>query len=623
MLFTRGGRRNLRPGELVSDAMSDKVGAPRGAEDKRESVVKALRTPPQAQASRAPGAGSAARGAAVKDGGGRSPGNRDRFLGFAFAAADLLIETSRDGVIRFTAGARCRLAEHDVQQLVGRNIFNIVAPTDQKYMSVLLERVLEKRRITPARVLFQTYDNSRFSALLGGCCLDPESDALYFTVMLAAGGRIGAPSAGAGAGGGGQQLHDAGGFTALLEERIIRAREKGVENGLTLLLIEGLQDMVDNLPEGAAEEVRQGIDAYLRGISADGDSAGKLAADRYGIVHSDDIDSDEVREHISDLISAVGGEIDDSHIRTWSLDVSEDHLDPADAARALVYTVQAFATAQGGEFTISSLEDGAKRMLSDAVERIGRLRATIEKREFFVVYQPIVDLSTGAIHHLEALTRVEGMPSPQDFITFAEDVGLIYDFDLLLTQSVLETLHTYRKEPNLPEVAINLSAKTLMSPLFLRQFQAVTAPYGDIVRKLLIEMTETVVVTDIQKLNEVLQKLRSSGFRICLDDVGSGATSFQSLYGLRVDFAKIDGHFVRNALVSERDMAMLRSMVDVCRQLGLRLIGEQVEEEVQAELLRSLDVPLAQGYLYGRPSRDFAYFTRDWSKLKGGKVLKK
>jgi EAL domain-containing protein (putative c-di-GMP-specific phosphodiesterase class I)/PAS domain-containing protein len=604
-------------------AMSSKFDSPRGGGDSKNSVAG---SPPTTAAcapvSTSSPAGRATPGkttAAV-----RSISDRDRFLGFAFAAADLLIETSRSGLIRFTAGARCRLTEHDVQELVGRNIFDLVATSDRKYMTVLIERVMEKRRITPARVLFQTYDFSRFSALLGGCCLDPSSDTLFFTVMLAAGGRIAGPVGIAGGDSGlSRQLHDAGAFTALLEERIIRAREKGIENGLTLLLIEGLQDMVDNLPEGAAEEVRQGIDAYLRGVSADGDSAGKLADDRFGIVHSDDIDGEEVRRHISDLIAGVGGEIDDSHIRTWSLDVSEDSLDPADAARALVYTVQAFASAHGGEFTISSLEDGAKRMLSDAVDRIGRLRATIEKREFFVVYQPIVDLNNGAIHHLEALTRVEGMPSPQDFITFAEDVGLIYDFDLLLTQSVLETLHTYRKEPNLPEVAINLSAKTLMSPLFLRQFQAVTEPYGDVVSKLLIEMTETVVVTDIMKLNEVLQKLRSAGFRICLDDVGSGATSFQSLYGLRVDFAKIDGHFVRNALSSERDMAMLRSMVDVCRQLDLRLIGEQVEEEAQAELLRSLEVPLAQGYLYGRPSRDFAYFTRDWSKLKGGKVLRK
>lgn len=605
--------------------MNDKAGVPQGASESRENAVRSLRG--AATRNAAPRAAANAANAAAQQSAAATPRNalntRDRFLGFAFAAADLLIETSRAGTIRFTAGARCRLVERDVQQLVGRNIFDIIATPDQKYMGVLMERVLEKRRITPARVLFQTYEGSSFLALLGGCCLDPEADALYFTVMLGTPSRLSGGSAAGmpGGFGGSPQLHDIGSFTALLEERLIRAREKGIENGLTLLLIEGLQEMVETLPEGVAEEVRQGIDAYLRGISADGDSAGRLASDRYGIVHSDDIDSEEVRDHISSLISAVGGNIDDSHIRTWSLDVSENTLDPGDAARALVYTVQAFATAQGGEFTISSLEDGARRMLADAVDRIARLRSTIEKREFFVVYQPIVDLANGAVHHLEALTRVEGMPSPQDFITFAEDVGLIYDFDLLLTQSVLETLHQYRKEPGLPEVAINLSAKTVMSPLFLRQFMAVTQPYGEVTRKLLIEITETVVVTDIVKLNEVLQKLRAAGFRICLDDVGSGATSFQSLYGLRVDFAKIDGHFVRNALNSERDMAMLRSMVDVCRQLGMRLIGEQVEEEEQAELLRGLDVPLAQGYLYGRPSRDFAYFTRDWSTLKGGKTL--
>ncbi|MFX8215111.1 hypothetical protein ABTL18_19930, partial [Acinetobacter baumannii] len=85
-----------------------------------------------------------------------------------------------------------------------------------------------------------------------------------------------------------------------------------------------------------------------------------------------------------------------------------DRLDPADAARALVYTVQAFASAQGGEFTISSLEDGANRLMAGAVERIGQLRATIDTRDFIVVYQPIVDIASGAVHHLEALTRVEG-----------------------------------------------------------------------------------------------------------------------------------------------------------------------------------------------------------------------
>lgn len=542
---------------------------------------------------------------------------RDRFVGFAFAAADLLIETDVAGTILFTAGARCRLTTGDVAGLIGTSLMDVVAPSDRKYIKVLFKRIMDKARIKPARVVFQAHDGHQFPALLGGCRLDSCPGSLFLTVLLDSGPRA-KHEALAAAG----QLLDSNTFSNILEERIVHAREKGLDNGLTLLLIEGLQSMVDTLPLGAADEVKQGIDAYLRAISADGDSAGRLAIDRYGVVHANDIDGEEVQSHIHQIIENAGGELPGG-IRTWSLDVSDDSLDPNDAARALVYTVQAFASAQGGEFTIASLEDGAKRMLSDAVDRIGRMRATIDRRDFFVVYQPIVSIGTQQVHHLEALTRVEGMASPIDFITFAEDVGLIYDFDLLLTQSVLDTLKTYHKEPTLPDVAINLSAKTLMSPLFLQQFQAVTAPYGALAQKLLIEVTETVVVTDIAQLNEVLQKLRSSGYRICLDDVGAGSTSFQSLYGIQADFAKIDGSFVRGAAGSPRDMAMLRSMVDVCRQLGLDLIGEQVEGPEHAELLAGLGVDLAQGYLYGRPSRDFAYFAKDWAKMagKGGKIL--
>ncbi len=542
----------------------------------------------------------------------QSSRDRDRFVGFAFAAADLLIETDDMGTVLFSAGARCRLTKGDVGGLVGTNLLDVVAPSDRKYVHVLFKRIQEKARIKPARVILQAIDGQKFPALLGGCRLDSCPGSLFLTVLLTSvprGNAAGVTAVG--------ELLDEHSFSSILEERIVNAREKGLDQGLTLLLVEGLQSMVEALPEGAAEEVKEGIEAYLRGISADGDSAGQLAGDRYGIVHAADIDGREVQGHIAQIIEAAGGALPGG-IRSWTLDMTDDTLDANDAARALVYTVQAFASAQGGEFSISSLEDGANRMMSDAVERIGRLRATIEKKDFFVVYQPIVDLETQAVHHLEALTRVEGMSSPAAFITFAEDVGLIYDFDLLLTQTVLDTLQTYRREPKLPDVAINLSAKTLMSPIFLNQFQSVVEPYGELYKKLLIEVTETVVVTDIAKLNEVLQKLRQAGYRICLDDVGAGSTSFQSLYGIQADYAKIDGKFVRGAVDNPRDMAMLRSMVDVCRQLGLTLIGEQVEEPAHAQLLADLNVSLAQGFLFSRPSRDFAYFAKDWSKVRGG-----
>lgn len=535
--------------------------------------------------------------------------DRDRFVGFAFAAADLLIETDLTGTILFSAGARCRLTNDEVGRLVGTNLLDLVIPGDRKYVRVLFGRIGEKARIKPSRVLFRSVDGQEFPALLGGCRLDSCPNSLFLTILLADPSRTAIPAGG--------ELPDGRGFADMLEDRVLAAYEKGTDEGLTLLLVDGLQAMVESMPEGAASEVRDGIDAYLRGISTDGDSAGQLTGDRYGILHAADVDGREVRDHIGRIIETAGGTLPGG-IRTWTLDMADDALDATDAARALVYTVQAFASAQGGEFTISSLEDGANRLMAGAVERIGRLRATIENRDFTVVYQPIVDVASGAVHHLEALTRVDGMSSPTDFITFAEDVGLIYDFDLLLAQSVLDTLRQFRKEPRLPEVAINLSAKTLMSPLFLKQFLSVTEPYGDLAGKLLIEVTETVVVTDIAKLNGVLQRLRQAGYRICLDDVGAGSTSFQSLYGIQADYAKIDGQFVRGAAANPRDLAMLRSMVDVCRQLGMALIGEQVEEQAHADLLAELGVTLAQGFLFGRPSRDFSYFAKDWSKVRGG-----
>jgi EAL domain-containing protein (putative c-di-GMP-specific phosphodiesterase class I) len=546
--------------------------------------------------------------------------DRDRFVGFAFAAADLLIETTAIGTILFTAGARCRLTPGNVSELVGRNLIELVAPSDRKYLTVLMRRIREKARIKPSRISMASCDGHSFPVLLGGCRLDSCPGSLFLTVLLASGPRTVADF---GTASGGLLEPDA--FTGILEDRLVRARENEQDQALTLLLVDGLQNMLTGMPDGASEEVLQGIDAYLRGISTHGDSAGKVATDRFGIVHGADVDGDDVRSHITQIIAAAGGDLRDSEVRSWTLGVGDSDLDAGDAARALVYTVQAFASAQDGEFTIASLEDGAQRMLSSTVERVGRLRNTITKREFYVVYQPIVELDGGNLHHLEALTRLEGMTSPADFIAFAEDVGLIHDFDLILTQSVLDTMEEFRREPQLPDVAVNLSAKTLMSPMFLQQFNALLKPYGDLASKLLLEVTETVVVSDMVRLNEVLQSLRASGFRICLDDVGSGGTSFQSLYGLQVDFAKIDGQFVRGAVTNPRDMALLRSMVDVCHQLDLKLVGEQVEDGNHAQVLMDLGVPLAQGYLYGHPSRDFAYFTRDWGKTsrKAATVLRR
>ncbi len=529
---------------------------------------------------------------------------RDRFIGFAFAAAHLLLEVDANGIIQFAIGARCRLAATDISELVGFNFFDIVAIEDWTYVRELLERLKRQMRINPSRVVFRTFEGQYFSALLGGCCLPSYPGRFYLSVLLSA------PAREADHGTTSSVMLDRKGFTDILEDRLVAAKRKGLDRNLTLLLIDGFADMSEETSPEAARTMMTNLDAYLRSVSADGDSAGRLADDRFGVIHTPDITETDIQSNITRILEKSG--IDDAgqHIRTWGLTLDDARLDPTDAARALVYTVQTFATASENEFSISTLEDGARMMLDRTVQRITLLRQTIEKRAFYVVYQPIVDIASRKLHHLEALTRLEGASSPQEFIMFAESVGMIYDFDLLLAQTVLETMKEYAHSPHLPDVAINLSARTLTSPVFLEQFRRIVGAFGSLGQKLMIEVTETVSVGDFESLNSTLQKLRKAGHRVCLDDVGSGSTSFQSLHGLQVDVAKIDGQFVRGALKRPRDMTMLRSIAETCKPLDLEIVGEQIEDAEQADLLSSLGVTFGQGYLYGRPSRDFAFFAR-------------
>ena len=529
---------------------------------------------------------------------------RDRFIGFAFAAAHLLMEVDANGVIQFAIGARCRLAATDISELVGFNFFDIVAIEDWAYVRELLERLKRQMRVNPSRVIFRTFEGQYFSALLGGCCLPSYPGRFYLSVLLSA------PAREVGTDGKGAVMLDRKGFSDILEDRLVAAKRKGLDRNLTLLLIDGFADMTEETTPEAAQLMMTSLDAYLRSVSADGDSAGRLADDRFGVIHAPEVTETDIQANVSRILESSG--IDDAgqHIRTWGLTLDDAKLDPADAARALVYTVQTFATATEDEFSISTLEDGARMMLDRTVQRITLLRQTIEQRDFYVVYQPIVDIATRKLHHLEALTRLEGPGSPQEFIMFAESVGMIYDFDLLLTQTVLETMKEYAHSAHLPDVAINLSARTLTSPVFLEQFRRVVGAFGDLGRKLMVEVTETVSVGDFESLNATLQKLRQAGHRVCLDDVGSGSTSFQSLHGLQVDVAKIDGQFVRGALKRPRDMTMLRSIAETCKHLDLELVGEQIEDAEQADLLASLGVTYGQGYLYGRPTQDFAFFAK-------------
>lgn len=532
--------------------------------------------------------------------------DRDRFVGFAFAAAHALIETDANGRITFATGARCRLVPHSIDELVGANLYDLVAPRDQGMVVEIFRRLAEVVKIEPMRLVFRTHDGGYFAALLGACRLSSTADTIQFALLLSAPVR----PLQEGEGTSSSPLMGKRDFMRMLDTRLRDARQKGVDRELSLVLLEGLHQITGDLDPEHGQGLNQTVESYLRTISSDGDSAAELADDRYGLIVSNHVSEAEIRTHIHDLLEGRGVSRERLNVRAWSFDLGSAALSDADASRALIYVAHTFSRTTGETFDLHSLSDGAKAMLESTAEQIANLRRIIRGRDFNVAYQPIVDLKSHQVHHLEALVRFEAGTSPQALIELAEETGIIGDLDLVMVQAVLSTMDEYRLAEIQPSVAINLSAASLGSHLFLARLWRILEPFHDDFSRLLIELTETARVEDFEQLNRALQEFRHQGIRVCLDDFGTGTTSLKAVHGLDFDIIKIDGVFVQNARGNARDMAMLKSMVEIARSEGATVVGERVETRDQERLLTHLGVQFGQGYLYGRPTHDFAAFTR-------------
>lgn len=225
---------------------------------------------------------------------------------------------------------------------------------------------------------------------------------------------------------------------------------------------------------------------------------------------------------------------------------------------------------------------------------------------FDLVFQPIVELRSREVKHLEALTRFRTGASPDSAVAFAEAVRLIADFDLAVCQRVIAGIRD-RPADGVP-IAVNVSGRSLESAIFFAALLALCKTSRNLPRHVLFELTESAVITCVDEVNARLQTLRAAGIKVCLDDFGAGANSFHYLRSFEVDFVKIDGAFGAAALGNLRDARLLRAVAGFCRDTGIATISEKVEGEAQATEFAALGLTHAQGYHFGKPVADVAAY---------------
>ncbi len=235
------------------------------------------------------------------------------------------------------------------------------------------------------------------------------------------------------------------------------------------------------------------------------------------------------------------------------------------------------------------------------------LRRALERREFRVHYQPIVSLQSGKIVGFEALSRwqrPEGLLSPAHFIQIAEETGIILPMNRLLLREACLQLRAWHSEfpcdPPLT-ISVNVTPKEFAQPDLADQMKTILVETGVHPSSINVEITETIAMADPQRSSLVLAELKALGVHISIDDFGTGYSSLSRLQGFPVDTLKIDRAFISKIDTDSETSEIVRIIVMLAHNLGLKVVAEGAETAEQVRVLRQLKCELVQGYFFAPP----------------------
>ncbi len=537
---------------------------------------------------------------------------RDRFVALAFCWAELLLELDEGQTVVFAGGAARTLLGRTTEELIGTKLTDLVAPADHALLNELMGIARKHGRIENATIRFQGTRGPTAPLSFAGYRLD-DLKGHYFLAL-----RTGTPARKSGAAGPLARdtesgLYDADAFAEVVAQHVEREPGEGeAESRMTLIELPDFEGLTERLAPEKERDLLNTVGACLRANSVDGDSAARLAGDRYGLIHAADVDVTALENQIADFAREVDPEQKGIEVRSASVEVDREAASPEDLANGLVYTINRFRSAKGADFTLESLSTSMSELVSQAVKSVNTFKNVVAANDFEVALQPILDVRTGEIHHYEALARFrsgkEG-ESPYEYITFAEETGLITEFDLAMAAKVVEWLSKTPRNSK-SSVAVNVSGHSVASLGYLNGLDQLLNDNMWTRGRLLFEITESARMDDLDHADRFIQSLRQRGYPVCLDDFGAGAANFEYLSTLVVDVVKLDGPVVRNARKAQKGKAFLKALVSLCRDLGVETIAEMIDDEKGFKFVKDCGVEYVQGYLFGKPSTDVKAFQK-------------
>ncbi|MBT2655282.1 EAL domain-containing protein [Bacillus sp. ISL-18] len=399
----------------------------------------------------------------------------------------------------------------------------------------------------------------------------------------------------------------------LFNQRVNQAIEREVKDpkkGLALLFIDldRFKLINDSLGHGVGDQLLREVGGTLQSCIRKQDIVARQGGDEFTIL-LDEVSkqqiistSQAILEKLSQPFFICGHEI----FITPSIGISLYPPDGVDAEELIRKAdIAMYKVKHEGRNNFKFYEPIFDNKTNDRLELENELRKALDKEEFILHYQPIIDLSTDKLAGVEALIRwihpQHGQVPPDHFIPIAEDTGMIVKIGEWVLRTACEHWNNLKKRGILlPTISVNISIRQFYQPNLISMIASILKETNMEPKHLTIEITESMTM-DVERALTILNHLKCLGVNISIDDFGTGYSSLSYLKAFPIDFLKIDKSFIRDMPKSKGDENIATTILLMARNLGLSVIAEGVETAEQLEVLRRFECGRAQGYLFSRP----------------------
>lgn len=378
-----------------------------------------------------------------------------------------------------------------------------------------------------------------------------------------------------------------------------------------LLDLDGFKEINDSYGHAVGDELLCAVAKRLTEAVRSVDTVARLGGDEFALVIEDvdEAGKETVIERVKRALVApfliqgqprqIGGSFG-MVLSRGNIDSPNDMLRRADMAM--------YAAKREGKFGHAIFETGMHTAMVFRLEMKSALQLALTKREFVLHYQPVVELPGGRIMGMEALVRWNrpdgGLVGPNEFIPLAEETGMIVPLGWWVLEEACRQFSHWRgtasKDRELT-LHVNLAARQLHDPQATAQVLDAMSKSGLLADRLVLELTETSIMADVESSLVAMQKLTALGVRMSIDDFGTGYSSLSYLQKLPVSVLKIDKSFVDSVAESKEGAALVRAIIGVGQALELQVVAEGVERVEQVGRLQALNCRFAQGYFFSRP----------------------